>query len=570
MTSEEIRTRLTAPGELFEMDNVEIRGVRTRVWKHAPPTLRSVLEQSRAHGDRTFITYLDQRYTFAEHADVVTALAVQLVERYRIAKGDRVAIAMRNLPEWPMAFWAAAAVGAIVVPLNAWWTGSELRYGLADSGAKVIICDAARAKLLQDQLPGTDVTAALVVGDEAPTLSVPTTGFYDVISAAGTDPQLPDVEIHPDDDATIFYTSGTTGHPKGALGTNRNICTNLISRLYPRAREAILSGGEPPRTYVPDAEGPQAGFLLTVPLFHATGCHSVMLSALATGAKLVMMYKWDPDQALELIERERVTSFTGVPAMALQVLDSPSIASRDLSSLRAMGSGGAPAPPELVRQLTELVPHASPGNGYGLTETSAVATYNAGSGCMAKPESVGPPVAVVDVKVVDDQGTEVPTGEVGELWIKGPNVVRGYWNAPEATAASFTDGWLHTGDIARLDDEGFVYIVDRAKDMIIRGGENVYCVEVESALHEHPDVLEAAVVGVPHPVLGEEVGAVVQIRPGADVAAEDLRNHLRGRLAAFKVPIHLELHTDQLPRSPQGKLLKRELRAIFAPEQTGR
>jgi long-chain acyl-CoA synthetase len=312
------------------------------------------------------------------------------------------------------------------------------------------------------------------------------------------------------------------------------------------------------------AEGRASGrnsYLVSVPFFHATGCHSVLVANTLFGGKLVIMHKWDAGRALELIERERVTTFGGVPAMAMQVLDHPDFAKRDTSSVKTVAYGGAPAPPDLVRRIKQLFPSGNPSNGYGLTETSSVTTMNAGADYVAKPDSVGPPVPVCDVKVMGEDGQPVPTGEVGELWIKGPNVVRGYWNNPEATAASFTDGWLHSGDVARLDDEGFVYIVDRAKDMVIRGGENVYCVEVEAALYEHPGVADAAVIGIPHDVLGEEVGAVVQRRPGADAVTEDdLRAFVAERLAGFKVPVRVWFRDEPLPRNPAGKILKRDLR----------
>jgi len=281
-----------------------------------------------------------------------------------------------------------------------------------------------------------------------------------------------------------------------------------------------------------------------------------------------MMHHWDPERALELIERERVNTFGGVPAMVMQVIDSPDFAKRDTSSVRAVAYGGAPAPPDLVRRIKDHFPVGAPSNGYGLTETSSVTTMNTGDDYVRKPGSVGPPVPVVDVRVVPDgfEGEEptddMPAGPdvTGELWIKGPNVVRGYWNKPDATAATFTRGWLHSGDIARIDEEGFVHIVDRAKDMVIRGGENVYSVEVESALFEHPAVADVAVIGVPHAVLGEEVGAAVVLRPGTKVTAQELVRHVRERLAGFKVPTHIWFRSDALPRNPQGKVLKRELR----------
>jgi long-chain acyl-CoA synthetase len=393
----------------------------------------------------------------------------------------------------------------------------------------------------------------------------PAVRFEDVIGdATSADPDghaavaLPDVTIDPDDEATIFYTSGTTGKPKGALGTHRNICTNFMSLAFGAARGAMRAGKD--ASSIAGEAGQQAAHLLSVPFFHATGCHSILVANLIAGNKIVLMHKWDPERALELIERERVTTFGGVPAMVWQVLESPDFAKRDISSVRNIGYGGAPAPPELVRRIDAMFPGRIPTNGYGLTETSSVTTLNSGADYLRKPDSVGVPVAVVDVKVVGESGDALPAGEIGELWIKGPNVVAGYWNKPAETAATFTDGWLHSGDVARVDDEGFVFIVDRAKDMVIRGGENVYCVEVEAALFEHPAVTDAAVIGVPHHVLGEEVGAVVVLKPGAHATADELRAHVAERLAAFNVPTHIWFRDEPLPRNPAGKVLKRELK----------
>ena len=543
----EATAALTAPGQLFEMDEVVIRGIPTRVWKNAPPTLRDILVASRAHGDATFLVYEDERTTFDEHYRQAAHLAHILIDRFGIRPGDRIAIAMRNFPEWAIAFWGAAAAGAVVVPLNAWWTGPELAYALQDSGSKLVFADAQRA----ERIDVVDPDAVIVARGDAPLR------FDDVLGDVAADVELPDVAIDPEDDATIFYTSGTTGRPKGAVGTHRNICTNQLSLAFVNARGQLQAKG----SVATPGQGTQNSYLLSVPFFHATGCHSVLVANTLFGGKLVIMYKWDAGRALELIERERVTTFGGVPAMAMQVLDHPDFDKRDTSSVRTVAYGGAPAPPDLVRRIKELFPSGNPSNGYGLTETSSVTTMNAGADYVAKPDSVGPPVPVCDVQVVDEEGRAVRTGEVGELWIKGPNVVRGYWNNPEATAASFGDGWLHSGDVARLDDEGFVYIVDRAKDMVIRGGENVYCVEVEAALHEHPAVADAAVIGIPHDVLGEEVGAVVQLRPGAQpVSEQDLRAFVGERLAAFKVPARVWFRDEPLPRNPAGKILKRDLR----------
>jgi len=568
----EVTATLTAPGSMFEMDTADVRGVTLKVWKNCPPSLRSLLELSQLHGDKVFIVYEDEHYTFAEHFALAARFARYLVDDVGIVKGDRVAIAMRNFPEWSAAFWGAAAAGAVVVPLNAWWTGPELEYGLIDSGARVAVVDAERLERLGPHLVALGDLALVVVRPESvgADAGVGAVRWEDAVGSAGSG--LPDVTIEPDDDATIFYTSGTTGRPKGALGTQRNICTNLLTLAFTQARAGARSGwasGSSGSSGSLSAGSSDNAMLLSVPLFHATGCHSILVANTAVGGKLVMMHKWDPERALELIEREHITTFGGVPAMVWQVLDSPDFDKRDTSSVRSVSYGGAPAPPELVRRITEHFPGAAPGNGYGLTETSSMTTYNAASDYVRHPDSVGVAAPVCELKVIGDDGSTLATGEVGELLIKGPNVVKGYWGKPEATAESFVDGWLHTGDVARIDDEGFVYIVDRAKDMVIRGGENVYCAEVEGAIFEHPDVADAAVIGVPHLVLGEEVGAVVQLRPGASAGAAELEAFVRERLAGFKTPTHWWFVDTPLPRNPAGKVLKRELRESLLSQSPG-
>jgi long-chain acyl-CoA synthetase len=548
----EVRDQITAPGQMFELDEVEIRGTRVRVWKHAPPSLRSILEISRLHGDKTFLVYEDDRLTYEEHFHHAATFAQRLAERYGVTKGDRVAIAMRNFPEWSVAFWAAAALGAVVVPLNAWWTSPELEYGLRDCGATVLIADEERIVRLASVLPDLGIPA-IVVRNDAP----PPAGVEAYTAVLGEiDGELPEVAIDPEDDATIFYTSGTTGRPKGALGTQRNITTNPLSLAYAMALGHVRAGGALQEALAPKSRVT----LLSVPLFHATGCHSILIASALTGGTIVLMRKWNPERALELIEREKVTSFGGVPTMAWQVLTSPAFDRYDTSSLTGVTYGGAPAAPKIVEKIKELLPERVPGQGYGLTETSSVTTYNSGINYVQHPDSVGLPVAVCDVKVVDPAGEELPNGEVGELVIQGPNIIRGYWNRPEATAEAFIAGWFHSGDLARIDDEGFVYIVDRAKDMLIRGGENVYCAEVEAAAYEHPSIADVAVIGVPHEELGEEVGAVVCLRPGAALKAEELQAFLRERIAAFKVPTHVWFREEELPRNPGGKILKTHLR----------
>jgi long-chain acyl-CoA synthetase len=578
MSVAEANATLTAAGQPFEMETCEIRGIPTRTWKNAPPSLRAILDLSLGHGDATFLVYEDERTSFAEHYRIACTLARRLQDEFGVAQGDRVAIVMRNLPEWVMAFWAITLTGAIVVPLNAWWSGEELHYGLEDSGSKVGFVDTQRAETIRPFLGGLSGLSALIVADEHRGLgapggireptggSAPVTEWPFALALGEVDALAspPDLTIAPEDDATIFYTSGTTGRPKGAVGTHRNICTNLMNLFYINTRAQLRFG----RALTDADQKVQNAILLSVPLFHATGCHSVMVGNMGAGGKIVMMHHFDPGRALELIEREKITTFGGVPAMVMQVLDAPDFAAHDTSSIRSVSYGGAPAPPDLVRRIREAWPIGQPSNGYGLTETSSVTSMNSGADYVAKPDSVGPPVPVSDVAIVpEDYIGEEPdgtiprgSGERGELWIKGPQVVRGYWNRPAETAQTFTAGWLHTGDIARLDDEDFIYIVDRAKDMIIRGGENVYSVQVEAALFEHPAVADCAVIGVPEPTLGEEVGAVVVLRPGFKVGAEELSTHVRNRLAGFMVPSHFWFRDEPLPRNPAGKVLKRQLR----------
>jgi acyl-CoA synthetase (AMP-forming)/AMP-acid ligase II len=572
-----VTATLTAPGQLFEIDEAVVRGVTVRVWKSAPASLRDVLELSRAHGDVDFLVYEGERTTFAGHYRAAATLARRLRDECGVVKGDRVAIAMRNLPEWIVAFWAATCIGAIAVPLNAWWTTPELSFGLRDSGSTVLFADRERAERVRPALSRlTDLRSMIVVDEDRSGtgesggvasdggVTAPIERAYpDLLGEVPPDAELPEAAIDPDDDATIFYTSGTTGHPKGAVGTHRNSATNLMSLFFLSTANELRFGS--PLT---GAQGSQSVFLLSVPLFHATGCQAIMMSYAAMGGRLVMMHHFDPVRALELIEREGVTNFGGVPSMVMQVIDAPELTRHDVSTVRGISYGGAPAPPELVRRIRQTFPDAQASNGYGLTETTATTTLNSSDDYVRKPDSVGRPVPVCEVAVVaedytgdePDPHTERGPEVTGELWVKGPQVVRGYWNRPDETARTFTTGWLHTGDVARIDEEGFVYIVDRAKDVVIRGGENVYSAEVEGALFEHPAVADCAVIGIPHPVLGEEVGAVIVLRPGTKVTAEELAAHVRRRLAAFNVPTRFSFRDRRLPRNPAGKVLKRELR----------
>ncbi|USE77433.1 acyl--CoA ligase [Cupriavidus gilardii] len=569
----EAHARLTAAGAPFETEVREIRGIPTTVWKHAPPTLRDLFLQARARGERTFVVYEDQRVSYAGFARAALAIAHALIED-GVRPGDRVAVAMRNLPEWPAAFYGALLTGAIATPLNAWWTGPELQYGLSDSGCKAAIIDDERLERLRPHLADCPALVRIHVcrgGGDAGDGAIAVDGDPRVVPLERTTGEvmawdrlpelpLPDVAIDPEDDATLFYTSGTTGKPKGAIGTHRNATTVAFCGGFGPARNFLRRGQPIPE---PDPLAPQKSTLLSVPFFHVTGCMSVLNGALHAGSKIVLMRRWDALRAMALIERERCTVAGGVPTIAWQLVEHPERERFDLSSLENVNYGGAPASPELVRRIVEVFPKSMPGIGWGMTETSATFTSHNAEEYLHRPDSSGPALPIGEMKVVDGRGRALPPGEVGELMVRGANVVRGYWNKPEATASTFVDGWLRTGDIARLDEEGFLYIVDRAKDMLIRGGENIYCIEVESALYAHPAVMDAALVGIPHRTLGEEPGAVVGVKPGASVTEAELQAFVAQRLAAFKVPVRVIVRNETLPRNANGKILKSELRKLF-------
>ena len=556
---------LTAPGAMFEMDEIDIRGVKTRVWKNVPPTLRHVFEIGRSHGDKTFLVYENDRASFESFARAALAIAAELQQK-GVQRGDRVAIAMRNLPEWVAAFFGAALIGAIATPLNAWWTEPELVHGLSDSGAKALICDPERLQRIESRradLPALEQIYVSRWTGALPEGVIALETITGTVNAWGRLPvgDLPDVFPTPEDDATLFYTSGTTGTAKGVLGTHRGIVSTIWAQLFSQARTFVRRGETPP---VRDANSPQLAGLISVPLFHTTGCKAYMAPALFAGSKLVFTRKWDAEDAMRLIEREKITTAGGVPTIALQLLEHPSRADYDLSSLAIMGYGGAPAPKDLVGEIVHILPGCVAACGWGMTETSATFTNHGGEDYANRPDSAGPPVAVCDLQIRGEDGGLLPVGESGELWVQGPNVAKGYWRQPEATAATFVDGWLRTGDLARVDEEGFLYIVGRAKDMIIRGGENILCPEVERALMDHPAVMDAGVVPIPHPTLGEEPGAIVALHAGQSAGEDELKTFVRERLAGFKVPVRILFHDGVLPRNPAGKLQKRELAKMFA------
>jgi long-chain acyl-CoA synthetase len=546
MTRGEAIAVLTAPGEPYELQPAEIGGVPLRVFAHAPRSLRELYADNVS--DKTFIVFDDERLTFAEAYRGAGRIAHLLVHEYGIVKGDRVAISMRNYPEWVLAFTAATSIGAIAVAMNSLWQPEEMEYGLQDCGAKVLFADQERLDRLAQCSKDLTVRVIAVRATRTGGGAQDLTRLLEAVGDVG----MPAADIAPEDPATIFYTSGSTGHPKGVVSTHRNILTALFSWELDGRVAALVNGVEP--AVLPN----QPATLLAVPLFHATGSHAVYLQCYRAQRKLVCMYKWDPEQAAALIEHERITSFTAPAAMTGDLVREAKRTARDLSSLLTVGGGGAPRAPEQVKQIGSSFAKALPNTGWGMTETNAIGTGIGGLDYLDRPASSGRCSAVLELEVVDENGVQLPAGERGELLVRGTSLFRGYWNRPEVNAEVFTNGWFRTGDVAYLDDEGYLFIVDRIKDLIIRGGENIGCGQVEAALLKHPDVHEAAVYAVPDERLGEEVGATVYGSASLDV--NGLRDFLNAHLARFEVPRYILASMQPLPRTASGKILKRQLR----------
>ncbi len=547
----------------------EVRGVPMKIYAEAPPTIRAILQLGEQQfGHRDFIVYEDERVTYSAFSRAVEHFAGILIDKYGIQKGDRIAIIMRNYPQWPVPFFAALSIGAIATPMNSWWTGDELEYGLKDSGAKIAVIDGQIYERIRPHLGNLPELEAMIIARDADEHADPRVTSMEALIGPAThwaglaQIGLPPVELGPEDDATIMYTSGTTGRPKGALATHRAIISNMLNSLTCQMRMLLRRGETPPE---PDPNE-QGATLLAIPFFHATGAFAVLIPTMLRGDKIVSTYKWDAGKALPIIEAEKITGVGGVPAIAWQLLEHPDRDKYDLSSIKAVSYGGAPSAPELVATIKKRFPEAAPGNGWGMTETCATATLNIGEDYVNRPDSAGAAPGAVEIKICEPgklSGEPLAQGEVGELWCKGAMNCKLYWNRPEATAETFIDGWVVTGDLARIDEEGFLYLVDRAKDMLIRGGENIYCIEVESALYDHPAVMDASVVGIEHKILGQEVGAVVQLKPGMNANEDELRAHVASQIAAFKVPVEIQFQDEPLPRNANGKILKPILRERF-------
>ncbi len=547
---DEVLTELTGPGQDHELIPGSVFGRPCLRFKNAPPTLRDLFSDTQS--DELFLVYENERLTFKETYKRASELAMLMVEKYHIQPGERVAISMRNYPEWILAFMATTSIGAIAVAMNALWQPDEMAYGLNDSGAKLLFADAERMQRLaevRDQV-AIETIAVRTAGDAH---SVALDDLLQELRASGRPIAMPTQAPQPEDDATLLYTSGSTGHPKGVASCHVNIISALMSWELDQLTGAKLLGDD-----LPVPEHPPAT-LLAVPLFHATGSHAVYLASYRHQRKLVSMYKWDAAEAAELIEKERITSFIAPAAMTGDLVNEASRTNRDLSSLATVGGGGAPRAPEQVRNIEATFAKALPSTGWGMTETNAIGTGIGGMDYLDRPASSGRCSAVLELKVIDAQGNALPAGERGELIIRGTSVFRGYWNRPDANADTFVDeSWMRTGDVAYLDADGYLFIVDRIKDLVIRGGENIGCGEVEAALLEHPLIQEASVYAIPDERLGEAVGATIYAE--ASVDETDLNTFLASRLAKFKIPAYLWQSEAPLPRTASGKILKRQLR----------
>jgi len=545
--------RLLGPGGPFQVEERVTDGVAVRSFVRAPATIIDCFQHAKAYGSRVQLVYEDTRLTFAQVRRQALGAAAGLRADFGVRDGDRVAIAMRNLPEFVIGFWAAAAAGAIPVLLNAWWTGPELRYALDDAEVRAVIADDERAERLAGQ-PGPPV-----VGVRAPGTGASFTGADFAELAAG--PPLAEGDLPatgPDEVAVILYTSGTTGFPKGALITHRNIITSNMNMAFSFARHFAAAPA------APAAPAGQSASIAAGPLFHIGGVCGIVGSVLS-GGKSVLMRKWDVEECLELAVRENVTTLGGVPATARQVLEHPG-ATRLRGRITSCPLGGAAVPPDLPLLAREVLgENVSILNGYGATETTSAVLSCVGEEYLARPGSVGRPNLTAELRIEDADGQPLPAGQVGELCFRSPQVVKGYWKNAEATKTAFADGWFHTGDLGYADADGYVYVVDRLKDVVIRGGENVYCAEVEARLFAHPAVADAAVIGVPDHAMGERVGAVLVLRPGASVTLEDLRAFTADSLAAFKRPEVLYI-LDEIPRTPTDKTDKRLLRQQLLPQ----
>ncbi len=544
---------LSASGQDYEIVEQTVRGGAVcRVFKNAPGTLIDLLTHSKNWGNLIYLRYRGEDYSFDQVNNQSAKLAWFLREHCAVGPRDRVAICMRNYPEWVVSFFAPMSLGAVSVALNAWWSSDELEYGLTDCGAKVLIADEERLQRIEHRLPDLGIPAIV---DRTPRQSTDNiTVFSDVIEQT-QETELPRVDADTDDDCMMLYTSGSTGHPKGAISTHRNVIHALMSWELEGLVANKLENVTPP---VEPTEH-QFRVLVSIPFFHVTASHVCLLAGLRAGRRLTLMHKWDVDEALDTIEREEITHFITVPTISGDLTRAAREQSRPLPSLLAIGGGGSHRPARQVLDTSDVFENAMPGTGWGMTETNAIGTMIRAKNYLDRPNSSGRCSAVLDMRFVGPDGDDVAKGEPGEVWIRGTSVIRGYWNKPESTAKAFVDGWLKTGDVAYVDEDDFIYFVDRIKDIVIRGGENISCGGVEDALYKYDGVAEAIALGVPDERLGEDLVAVVVPKNGAQLSETALQDHLGTYLGRFEIPTRIYIRNEPLPRIASGKFAKRKI-----------
>jgi long-chain acyl-CoA synthetase len=539
--------RLTAPGGAFPLTRRPVGATMLEVFDREPRTLREAFIATERHGDREALVYLDERYTYADQWHAVVGLAHRMRDQLGVGKGDRVAIAMRNYPEFVFVFWASQLIGAVVVPLNAWLKSAEMVELIDDVTPSALFADNERIELLKSvDLAAHGIEHVIAVRSDGAGKT-----YQALVADLPPHQDVPDCVVEPDDVATVLFTSGTTGRPKGAVGTHLNHSSSLLNKLI-RSVGVSESEGELVVTMPPVSTR-----IMTFPFFHIAGINN-LYSAAYPGHRIILMHKWNAQEALRLIEAERANEMAGPPFVVQTFLDAAATTGRDLTSLKSLGMGGSSAPVALIEQVDRLFEGAvSPKTGYGLTETTSGVVAIGGRDWVARPSSIGRPLPTAEVAILGDDGARLGTGEVGELIVRGPQVITRYYGRDSAD--SFVDGWFRTGDRARIDEDGYVHLVGRLKDIVIRGGENINAAEVEGCLSDHGDVLEVAVFGVPHPALGEELASIVHLRESSSVDGAALRQFVAERLASFKTPTKIAISPVPLPRTSSGKLLKRDI-----------
>jgi acyl-CoA synthetase (AMP-forming)/AMP-acid ligase II len=548
LSDEQRLALLTGPHGTFPLRTHRHGGRDIEVFDREPYTLRQAFLALPQFGDRVALVYKDRRWSFAEVAAETARVANLLSTEYGVGKGDRVGIAMRNYPEFVFVLGASQLLGAVAVPLNAWLKQHELTDLLAEADLQILFADETRAQFVNGAID------APVIGVRCDTVPGGVGDYERLVNGVRRGaPDLPGITVEPDDPATILFTSGTTARPKAAVHSHRNHSASLLNKLIRAVQVELPEGSDRPVVSAP----PPACKLVTFPFFHIAGINT-LYNTLYSGQTLVLMYKWDPAEAVRLVEAEGVTEISGAPFVVQTFLAEAGRTDRDLRSLRSLGMGGGAASSQLIASIDEVFGgRVTPRTGYGMTETTSGIVAISGDDLRARPTSVGRPLPTVDIAILGPSLDRLGPGEEGQVAVRGPQVIDAYQGG--VSSESFRDGWFLTGDLGRVDDDGFIYLVGRIKDVVIRGGENISCQEVENALERHPQVTEAAAFGAPHPALGEEVVAVVSVPAPGTVTASDLQEFAAEYLAPFKVPVRIAVVETPLPRTASGKVIKRDL-----------